>query len=228
MRARRSPSSQRSSRAVYAEHYPSGKGERCADDESAGMTCGRKMPTMPASSPSSWSRGPGHTTLDDKIYHRGLLDFKADIATALSNLDFLHDPGACDRQEELRAMAIAADAVIRFAESTTPSVRLSSRTSSRIRYDRRSSNASPRCARGYLRTPRATSGRRCDLLVRASWRHDGVGPWDAFSRQTRPAPCSILREGPGEGTLTRESAEELLQCFWIKFNNRLRPHPRLA
>ena len=27
-------------------------------------------------------RAPGHTVLDDKIYHKGMLDFKADIQAA--------------------------------------------------------------------------------------------------------------------------------------------------
>ncbi len=33
----------------------------------------------------------------------------------------------------------------------------------------------------------------------------------------------FYRRGLADGTLTRESAEELLQCFWIKFNNQPAP-----
>ena len=41
-------------------------------------------------------RAPGHTVLDDKIYHKGMLDFIADIDDRLAGLDFLHDPrGLC-------------------------------------------------------------------------------------------------------------------------------------
>lgn len=61
-------------------------------------------------------RSPGHTVLDDKIYHKGFLDFKADIQRNLESLDFLNDPEAYDRQEELKAMDICASALIRFAE----------------------------------------------------------------------------------------------------------------
>jgi len=61
-------------------------------------------------------RAPGHTVLDDKIYHKGMLDFKADIAKSISNLDFYDDPEAFHKREELRAMDIAAEAIIRFAE----------------------------------------------------------------------------------------------------------------
>jgi hypothetical protein len=61
-------------------------------------------------------RSPGHTVLDDKIYSKGILDFKADIQRSLDSLDFVNDPRAYDKQEELKAMAITADAMIRYAE----------------------------------------------------------------------------------------------------------------
>ncbi|MGE5409876.1 MAG: pyruvate formate lyase family protein, partial [Clostridiales bacterium] len=61
-------------------------------------------------------RAPGHTVLDGKIYNKGLLDFKRDIQTSLEDLDFLDDPEALAKSEELKAMNIAADALIGFAQ----------------------------------------------------------------------------------------------------------------
>ena len=61
-------------------------------------------------------RAPGHTVADGKLYRKGMLDFKADIATAEAALDFERDPEALDKREQLRAMSIACDAVMRFAE----------------------------------------------------------------------------------------------------------------
>src|SRR5208283_4640711 len=61
-------------------------------------------------------RAPGHTVLGDVIYRKGLLDLKLDIEQALTRLDYFSDPEACAKRDELRAMGIAADAVIRFAE----------------------------------------------------------------------------------------------------------------
>ena len=61
-------------------------------------------------------RAPGHTVLDGKIYDRGLRDFMADIDAAENRLDFLGDPEAADKREQLRAMRIACEATIRFAE----------------------------------------------------------------------------------------------------------------
>ena len=61
-------------------------------------------------------RSPGHTVLDDKIYRQGMSDFLREIEQALASLDYLNDPEAYAKQEELRAMAICAQAIIRFAE----------------------------------------------------------------------------------------------------------------
>ena len=63
-------------------------------------------------------RAPGHTTLDGKIYQKGLKDFKEEIAAAAKRLDFLNDPGATDRREQLIAMDITCDAAIIFAYET--------------------------------------------------------------------------------------------------------------
>ena len=61
-------------------------------------------------------RAPGHTTLDGIIYQKGMLDFKKQIAERLAALDYLNDPEAADKAEELRAMDISCDAAIIFAE----------------------------------------------------------------------------------------------------------------
>ena len=61
-------------------------------------------------------RAPGHTSLDGKVYQYGMLDLKERIAHELRNLDFMNDPEATDKQEELTAMSISCDAAIIFAE----------------------------------------------------------------------------------------------------------------
>ena len=61
-------------------------------------------------------RAPGHTSLDGKVYQHGMLDLKERIAHELKNLDFMNDPEATDKQEELTAMSISCDAAIIFAE----------------------------------------------------------------------------------------------------------------
>jgi len=60
-------------------------------------------------------RAPGHTVLDNKIYSKGLLDLKQDITASRERLDYLNDPQAYAKQEQLKAMSICAYALIHYA-----------------------------------------------------------------------------------------------------------------
>jgi formate C-acetyltransferase len=57
-------------------------------------------------------RGPGHTVGSFKLYEKGFLDYKADIAAAINALDYQTDLDATRKLEQLRAMDIACDAVM--------------------------------------------------------------------------------------------------------------------
>lgn len=61
-------------------------------------------------------RAFGHTALDGLIYEKGMLDLKKDIAEARSKLDFINDPEATAKDDELLGMEYSCDAVIIFAE----------------------------------------------------------------------------------------------------------------
>ncbi len=61
-------------------------------------------------------RAPGHTVLDGKIYQKGMLDFKNEIARSVAALDYQHDTEAYAKREQLAAMDIACDALMLFAE----------------------------------------------------------------------------------------------------------------
>ena len=61
-------------------------------------------------------RAAGHTAMDGKMYHEGLLAVKARIQRKIDSLDYINDPEATDKQQELEAMAISCDAAILFAE----------------------------------------------------------------------------------------------------------------
>jgi len=67
-------------------------------------------------------RAPGHTALDGKIYQKGFLDFQKDIAARIGALDFLSDPGATRKREQLLGMHLACQALMllasRYAEKT--------------------------------------------------------------------------------------------------------------
>jgi len=169
-------------------------------------------------------RSPGHTALDGKIYGKGLLGFKEDIKRSLAALDFMDDPRAYDRQEQLRAMDICADALIHFAE------RHAERAQELLRRkgDTRRRAELERIAEICTRVP-ANAPEDFWQAVQYYWFvHLGVttelNPWDAFSPGKLDQHLyPLYRKGLDDGTLTREQAEELLQCLWIKFNNQPAP-----
>ena len=60
-------------------------------------------------------RAPGHTVAGYKIFQKGMLDIMQDVDQSMAQLDFVNDPQAYDKKEELKAMKIAANALIIFA-----------------------------------------------------------------------------------------------------------------
>jgi formate C-acetyltransferase len=54
--------------------------------------------------------------MDGKIYRKGMLDFKREIEEEIAKLDYCNDPEALDKEDQLHAMAISCDAIIRLAE----------------------------------------------------------------------------------------------------------------
>ncbi len=169
-------------------------------------------------------RSPGHTVLDDKIYRKGMLDFQRDIEAALANLDYEHDPDAYHKQEQLRAMHIAAGAIIRFAQRHAEEAR---RLAAREEDAQRRAELE-RIAQVCDWVP-AHAPRDFWEAIQAYWFvHLGVtselNPWDAFCPGHLDQHLwPFYEQGLAKGSLSREQAEELLQCLWIKFNNQPAP-----
>ncbi len=169
-------------------------------------------------------RSPGHTVLDDKIYRRGMLDFQADIERSLASLDYLHDPEAYAKQEELKAMHIVAGAIVRFAERHADQAR--ELAAGEADPQRRAELA--RIAEVCTHVP-AHAPRDFWEALQAYWFvHLGVttelNPWDAFCPGRLDQHLyPFYAKGLADGTLSHEQAEELLHCLWIKFNNQPAP-----
>ncbi len=169
-------------------------------------------------------RSPGHTVLDDKIYRKGMLDFIAEIEASLSTLDYLHDAQAYEKQEELRAMRIVADALIQYAERHA---RLAQELADEEN-DTQRKNELEKIAEVCRHVPAHAPRSFWEALQYYWFVHLGVtielNTWDAFSpgrldQHLRP----FYERELADGSLTQDSAEELLQCFWIKFNNQPAP-----
>ncbi|MGD9047980.1 MAG: glycyl radical protein, partial [Anaerolineae bacterium] len=169
-------------------------------------------------------RSPGHTVLDDKIYRKGMLDFLRDIEQSLAELDYLNDADAYARQEELKAMAICAQALIRFGERHAEMAReLAAREG-----DPQRKAELERIAEVCSHVPAHAPRDFWEALQYYWFAHLGVtielNPWDAFCPGKLDQHLyPFYRQGLEAGSLTRDQAEELLQCFWIKFNNQPAP-----
>ena len=169
-------------------------------------------------------RAPGHTVLGDVIYRQGLLELQADIDAALGRLDWNGDARAWDKQQELKAMRIAAGAVIRFAARHADlALRMADEEP---RAERKAELR--RIAEVCRRVP-AHAPRDFHEALQAYWFvHLGVitelNTWDSFSPGRLDQHLAPFYErGLASGALNREAARELLECFWVKFNNQPAP-----
>ncbi len=169
-------------------------------------------------------RAPGHTVLDGKIYGKGMLDFKADIARALASLDYARDPEALDKRDELEAMDVSCDAVILFAERHA---RLADELASAAGDAARRSELE-RIAAVCRRVPAHAPHDFWEALQYYWFCHLGVvtelNGWDAFNPgHLDQHLLPFYRAGLADGTLTEAGARELLECFFVKFNNHPAP-----
>lgn len=169
-------------------------------------------------------RAPGHTVLDDKIYRKGFFDFKNEIDEGIKNIDFQNDPSAKEKHEELKAMSIAADALISFAKRY--SLYLYKLATSERNSDRKDELET--LAGICERVPANKPNTFWEALQYYWFVHIGVitelNTWDSFNpgrldRNLYP----FYKRDIESGLLTEEKARELLQSFWIKFHNQPAP-----
>jgi trans-4-hydroxy-L-proline dehydratase len=168
-------------------------------------------------------RAPGHTVLDGKIYSKGMLDFREDIERSLASLDFYQDPEAFAKSQELKAMLVSVDAIILFARRHAQKARELARNSDGPRRGELEQIAAI-CDHVPAHAPRSFR----EALQYYWFVHLGVitelNPWDAFNPGRLDQHLyPFYRKEVAEGTLSSEQARELLQCFWVKFNNQPAP-----
>jgi formate C-acetyltransferase len=169
-------------------------------------------------------RAPGHTVLDDKIYSKGMLDFKRDIADAIRGLDFLKDPHAYEKREALKSFDVSCDALILFAERHARLAR--EKAAQETRPGRRAEllKIAEVCSHVPSHAPRDFHEALqyywfCHLAVITE-----LNGWDSFNPgHLDQHLLPFYERGLGNGSLTRDSARELLECFFVKFNNHPAP-----
>ena len=169
-------------------------------------------------------RAPGHTVLDNKIYNQGMVDFRRAIDQRIADLDDYTDSEAFDKREELRAMAIAAEALIDFAGRHAERLRSMANEES----DLKRKQELERMAQICERVPEYAPETFWEALQYYWFVHIGVitelNTWDSFNPGRLDQHLwPFYKRGLETGDLTEEQARELLQAFWIKFNNQPAP-----
>ncbi len=169
-------------------------------------------------------RAGGHTAMDGKMYHRGLLDCKALIAKTLAELDFINDPEATDKQQELQAMDISCDAAILFAERHAELAEKMAAEDTNPQRKEELLKIADVC-----RWVPAHAPRDMQEAIQMYWFvHLGtvteLNGWDCMNPgHIDQHLYPFYKKGLEDGTMTREKAKELISCFWIKFNNQPAP-----
>lgn len=169
-------------------------------------------------------RAPGHTVLDDKIYRKGLLDFKREIAESVASLDWLGDHDAHAKREQLAAMDISCDALILFARRHAElALDLAARETDPARKAELKKIAEV-CTHVPANAPRDFHEALqyywfCHLAVITE-----LNGWDSFCPgHLDQHLLPFYRMGLADGSLTPAAARELIEAFFVKFNNHPAP-----
>ena len=169
-------------------------------------------------------RAAGHTAMDGKMYHEGLLDVKRRIEDRISRLDYIYDPEATDKQQELEAMAISCDAAILFAERHAELAEKLASEEQDARRKKELEKIADVCHWVPAHAPRDF----WEAIQMYWFVHLGtvteLNGWDSMNPgHIDQHLFPFYKKGVEEGKLTRDEAKELLSCLWIKFNNQPAP-----
>ena len=169
-------------------------------------------------------RAPGHTVLGDKIYKKGFLDIKNDIQGVMKDVDSNRDPDTLMKLEELEAMDIAADALILYAERYSDLLM----DAADEEKDPVRKNELSEMARICKHVPKHSPDTFWEALQFYWFVHLGVttelNTWDSFNPGRLDQHLyPFYKKEITNGSLTEEKAREILQSFWIKFNNQPAP-----
>lgn len=169
-------------------------------------------------------RGPGHTVGSFKLYEKGFLDYKEDIQKAMDQLDFMNDPEALEKKSELEGMRLASEAIMILGE----------------RYANYARELAEKEANPQRKEELLQIAANCDVVpahkpetywqaIQMYWFvHLGVtselNPWDSYSPGRLDQHLNPFYERDTDaGILTDDTALELLECLWVKFNNQPAP-----
>lgn len=169
-------------------------------------------------------RAPGHTTLDDKIYKKGLQDIIEDINNTMLKIDFLEDPDAYKKIEELKAMRISCEAIIVFAKRHSDlAFEMSTQETNRKR-----KTELLKISKICKKIPAEKPDTLYEALQMYWFVHLGtimeLNGWDSMNPGHIDQHVNeFYQKDKHNGTQNYETAKELIEAFLIKFNNQTAP-----
>lgn len=169
-------------------------------------------------------RAPGHTALGIKMFRTGMLDLKERISESIQSLDLANDPEAVDKRDELRAMGIVCDAIIMYAARHADKLEELAAQEA----DPKRKEELLEMARICRKVPAHAPETVHEALQHYWFIHLGVvtelNPWDSFNPgRLDQSLYPIYKKEMEQGTTTKEQVYEVLQSFWVKFNNHPSP-----
>lgn len=169
-------------------------------------------------------RGPGHTVADGKIYETGYLDFMDRIDDEIAKIDFLKDPNAFNRREELKGMRLVCEGMVIFGQRYAQQARDLAETETDPQWRQELLDLAEVCDVVPAHAPKTFR-----QAIQMYWfTHIGVtvemNNWDAYSPGKLDQHLEpFYKADIAAGRLDRDEAKELLENLWIQFNNQPAP-----
>lgn len=167
-------------------------------------------------------RAPGHTVLGKKMWSLGMNDLINQIDQELSTIDDFSDSQSLKKRDELKAMRIAAEALIIYAKRYEAFLKeFADKTDDQLQR-----NEILALAKICSKVPAEAPTSFHEALQHYWFIHLAVitelNPWDSFNpgHLDQHLLPFYLNEKADKST---EQFTELLSCFWIKFNNHPAP-----
>jgi len=169
-------------------------------------------------------RAPGHTVLGYKMFRTGFLQLKDEIRDSISSLDYFNDPQAFEKSEELKAMDIACDAIIMYANRYADALQNLAKNERDPERKKELIKMAGICRKVPAYAPETIH----EMLQHYWFIHLGVitelNPWDSFNPGRLDQHLfPVYKKEIDAGILSMEELYDLLGCFWVKFNNHPAP-----
>ena len=169
-------------------------------------------------------RAPGHTVLGDVIYHQGFKDLRKKINKRITELDTDNEENKQAKRDELNAMLISLEAVSIFARRHVEKLK----SILELEKDKTRRQELEKMIQVSKNVPENKPKNTWEALQYYWYVHQGVitelNPWDSFNPgRLDQHLLPFYKNDLANGKATKAEITEILQAFWVKFNNHPSP-----